>query len=157
MPALVIQTGSSGCTGAGKIAHRPLLADPVGNSTCSPRHSRRTVSIVSTITLAARRRSSPAASTKSVACQPDANETPTRPLDRLSTTDHSSAMRTGWCSGATTLPARTPTRSVTAATAAPVTAGFGYRPPNEWKWRSGVQTAAKPLASANRALSSSRR
>ena len=34
-------------------------------------------------------------SAKSFACQPDANERPTRPPERLSTTDHSSATRIG--------------------------------------------------------------
>ena len=38
---------------------------------------------------------------------------------------HSSAILAGWCSGATMLPARTPMVFVTAAAAAPVTAGFG--------------------------------
>ena len=50
---------------------------------------------------------------------------PTRPFEMLSTTAHSSATRSDECSGQTTLPARIPTRSVIAATAAPVTAGFG--------------------------------
>ena len=40
-------------------------------------------------------------------------------------TAHSSAMRAVWCSGATQLPARTLRFRVTAATAAPVTDGFG--------------------------------
>ncbi len=40
-------------------------------------------------------------------------------------TAHSSAMRAGWCRGATQDPARTPMFCVTAATAAPVTEGFG--------------------------------
>ena len=39
--------------------------------------------------------------------------------------------------------------------AALVIAALGYRPPNSWKWRSGVHTAAKPCVSANRAPSSS--
>ena len=38
---------------------------------------------------------------------------------------HSSAIRAGWCSGATQLPERTPIFFVTAATAAPVNAGLG--------------------------------
>ena len=72
-------------------------------------------------------RSSPAPSAKSLACQPDANDRPTRPSDRLSTTAHSSATRIGLCSGSTTLPARIWTCSVTTATAALVTAGFGIQ------------------------------
>lgn len=95
------------------------------------------------------------AKTKSLACQPDATEMPTRPPDRLSTRDHSSATRTGWWSGSTTLPARMATRFVTVATAAPTTEGLGYRPPKAWKWRSGVHTAAKPWVSANFAPSRS--
>ncbi len=86
--------------------------------------------------------------TKSLACQPEANDSPTRPPERLSTTAQSSATRIGSCSGNTTLPARICTRSVMVAMAALVTAGLGYRPPNAWKWRSGVQTASNPWASA---------
>ena len=36
---------------------------------------------------------------------------PTLPWERLSTMDHSSATRTGWCSGSTTLPPRRAMRS----------------------------------------------
>ena len=64
-------------------------------------------------------------SAKSLACQPEANESPTRPPERLSTTDHSSATRMGLCSGRTTEPARIWTFRVSTASAAPVTDGFG--------------------------------
>src|SRR6266481_6121975 len=67
---------------------------------------------------------------KSSACHPDARAIPTRPLERLSTTDHSSAMRIGLWSGRTTLPARISMRRVTAAIAALVTDGLGKIPPN---------------------------
>ncbi len=66
--------------------------------------------------------------TKSLGCQPEANETPTRPCEMLSTTAHSSATRIGWCSGSTQLPARICRRVVIAAIAALVTAGFGIEP-----------------------------
>jgi len=75
----------------------------------------------------------------------------------LSTTDHSSAMRMGLWSGSTTLPARSCTFFVMVATAALVSAGFGYKPPNAWKWRSGVQIAKNPWVSAKRAPSVSNR
>lgn len=64
-------------------------------------------------------------STKSSGCHPEAMASAARPLVRLSITAQSSAMRAGWCSGATQDPARTEMLRVTAATAAPVTAGFG--------------------------------
>nr|WP_240672362.1 hypothetical protein [Corallococcus coralloides] len=88
-------------------------------------------------------------------CQPVATDRPTRPWDRLSTTDHCSAMSSGSCSGNTTLPERRRRCFVTVARPAATTAGCGYRPPNEWKCRSGVHTAEKPFASANFAPSSS--
>ena len=65
------------------------------------------------------------AMTKSLGCQPDANDTPTRPCEMLSTKAHSSATRIGWCSGSTQLPARIFSRVVMAAMAALVTAGLG--------------------------------
>ena len=68
----------------------------------------------------------------------------TRPSERLSTNDHSSATRTGLCKGSTTDPARMPIRLVIIANAPAVTEGLGNMPPNVWKWRSGVQTAQKP-------------
>ena len=73
----------------------------------------------------------------------------TQPIRTVRLLHHSTgiaitATRIGWCSGSTTEPARIFTRSVTAAIAALVTDGFGYSPPNAWKCRSGVQTAAKP-------------
>jgi hypothetical protein len=90
----------------------------------SPRHSAWTVSTaLSTAALRSANRSG--ASTKSPWCQPGANEIPTRPPDRLSTTAHSSAIRTGSCSGATTLPARRCTFSVMVDSAAAATDGFG--------------------------------
>src|SRR5690606_32566296 len=98
----------------------------------------------------------PGASRKSSGCHPEAAAIATRPPERLSTTDHSSAIRTGWCSGTTTLPARIPIRSVTAAIAAASTDGLGYRPPKSTKCRSGTQTAEKPCASPYRAHSISR-
>ena len=64
-------------------------------------------------------------STKSLGCQPDATEMPTRPLERLSTMLQASATRIGCSSGMTTEPARTLTFWVIAATAALVTAGWG--------------------------------
>lgn len=86
-------------------------------------------------------------STESPWCQPEAQEMPTRPAERLSTADHSSAIRIEWWSGPTTPPARIATRSVATASAAPITSGFGHRPPKERKCRSGVQTATKPCSS----------
>lgn len=67
--------------------------------------------------------------------------------------DHSSAIRIGLCSAATTLPAISCTRPVAAARAACRTAGFGYSEPYSVKWRSGTQTLENPFASAKRALS----
>jgi hypothetical protein len=61
---------------------------------------------------------------KSSGCHPEATETPTRPPDRLSTTDHSSATRTGWWRGGPRFRPGSP-REVMAATAAPTTAGLG--------------------------------
>ena len=87
--------------------------------------------------------------TKSSGIHPEANERPTRPPERLSTTDHSSAIRIAECSGATTLPDRICKCFVIIARAAPVTEGFGYNPPNAWKCRSGVQMAVKPFSSPN--------
>lgn len=78
---------------------------------------------------------------------------PTRPPDRLSTTDHSSATRIGSCSGRTTEPALILIRSVSRARTAASTAGLGKRPPKEWKCRSGSQTELKPRSSAKRAVS----
>ena len=62
---------------------------------------------------------------KSSGFQPDANDIPTRPFERLSTTDHSSVSRSGLCSGMTTLPAMRRTREVSRAMAACSVAGLG--------------------------------
>jgi hypothetical protein len=156
LPAEVTQYGNSFCTGRGSVRSSTGLPSGPSKATVSPRHNLRTTSMLRNITFLLSAKL-PGISAKSFGCQPEANEMPTRPLEMLSTTDHSSATRAGWCSGSTTLPARMPTCSVTAATAAPATAGFGYRPPNAWKWRSGVHTAEKPFLSAYFAPSSSRR
>ena len=94
------------------------------NGTLSPRHSFLSVSASRNI-LALRSAKFAGAMAKSLGCHPDATETPTRPPERLSTTAHSSATRTGECNGRTTLPARICTRVVVAAIAALVTEGFG--------------------------------
>ena len=143
LPAEVTQYGRSFCTGRGRMPTSTSLPVAPGKLHFSPRHSLRTVSMLRSMMFLLSAKFS-GLSTKSFGCQPEANEMPTRPLEMLSTTDHSSATRSGWCSGSTTLPARILMRSVTAAMAAPATAGFGYRPPKAWKWRSGVHTAEKP-------------
>ncbi len=76
-----------------------------------------------------------------MACQPLATHIPARPPEMLSTTDHSSATRTGWCSGSTTEPAFSRTRLVRAASAAASTEGLGKSAPKELKWRSGNHRA----------------
>ena len=124
LPPAVIQTGGVACTGGGKIFTLISRPSPFIAVTGWPLHSVLIVSMPSA--MIARRFSKLAgASTKSLACQPDANERPTRPPDRLSTTDQSSAQRIGFCNGRTTLPALIEIRSVTIATAALVTAGLG--------------------------------
>lgn len=65
------------------------------------------------------------ARTKSFACHPEANATPTRPPDQVVDHHHSSATRTGFCSGRTTLPARSFTRSVSVESAERTTDGEG--------------------------------
>src|SRR3569833_543489 len=90
---------------------------------------------------------------KSSGFQPEAKEIPTRPPDKLSTIDHSSVMRMGLWSGATTLPALSCSRLVVAASAACRTAGFGSSEPNSVKCRSGTHKLEKPWLSAKRALS----
>ena len=156
LPAEAIHIGGSGWIGRGSVAICTSTPSPLIAGTVSPRHSRRTVSMWRTIT-ARRSAKSSGLKTKSLACQPEANDSPTRPPERLSTTAHSSATRIGSCNGSTTLPARIWMRSVIVASAAPVTAGLGYSPPNSWKCRSGVHTASKPCWSAKRAPSSSTR
>src|SRR5207253_5802434 len=94
---------------------------------------------------------------KSLAFQPEANDMSTRPPDRLSTIDHSSAIRNGSCKGSTTLPARNRIRRVSRASAACSTDGLGYKQPHRVKCRSGTQTLKKPCRSAYRALSTTSR
>ncbi len=123
-PAEVSHVGSSALTGRGCVRTSISSPAPLTRLTASPRQSARTVAMPSAST---RLRSAwlSGASTKSSASQPDANDTSARPPDSPSTTDHSSATRSGSCNGSTTLPARMAIRSVTAAMAAPVTAGLG--------------------------------
>jgi len=124
LPPAVIQIGGSGCTGGGNIETDTSRPSPLVAVTDSPRHRLRMVSMP--LAISARRSAKlSGASTKSLACQPEANERPTRPLERLSTTDQSSAQRIGLCRGSTTLPARIWMRSVTIATAVLVMAAFG--------------------------------
>ena len=125
LPAVVTQIGSSAETGRGCVTTANGLPEAVGNSTASPRQSRRRVSIASIIAVLLAGGVFSGRSTKSSGCQPEAMARAARPFVRLSMTAHSSAMRATWCSGATQLPARTPRFFVTAATAAPVTEGFG--------------------------------
>ena len=124
VPLAVTQMGGSRWIGGGYILTWISRPSPLVACTASPRQSARTVSIPRAIT-SRRSWKLPGASAKSFACHPDANESPTRPPDRLSTTDHSSAQRIGLCRGKTTLPARIATRRVMTARAAPVSDGFG--------------------------------
>ena len=75
----------------------------------SPRQSRRTVSMPLEHHVACASAKFSGARTKSFGV-PAGGERDARPgrRERLSTTDHSSATRIGWCSGSTTLPARMP-------------------------------------------------
>ena len=148
LPAVVIHTGSSLWIGRGNVFTATSSPSGPGNETASPRHKRRTWSSASIISFL-RFSNESLRITKSSGIHPEANEIAARPLERLSTTDHSSAIRTGLWSGATTLPERSCTFLVIIASAALVTDGFGYRPPKLWKCRSGVQTAVKPCSSAN--------
>ena len=68
-------------------------------------------------------------SAKSLGCQPAAKDMPTRPLERLSTSDQSSARRIVLCSGETQLPARIWMSLVMVAIAALLTTGLGNKPP----------------------------
>src|SRR6185369_13869577 len=124
LPPAVIQIGGDGWTGGGKILTLISRPSPLVAGTDSPRQSARIVSMPSAIT-ARRFTKFSGARAKSLACQPEANESPIRPFDRLSTTDQSSAHRIGLWSGSTTLPARMLMRSVTIATAALVMAALG--------------------------------
>jgi hypothetical protein len=124
LPAVVTQIGNSRDTGRGWVA-RTRLAVRVGkfHRLAAPQAAH--LSIASNIAGLLAGGVFSGRSTKSSGCQPEAMASPARPLVRLSITAHSSAMRAGWCSGATQDPARTPMLRVTAATAAPVTDGFG--------------------------------
>src|SRR5581483_4232422 len=140
---IVSQNGSSRCFGIGTSLTLVFSPLPDLNDNDSPRHNLRTTSIPSSIM---RRRSSyeSGAKTKSLGCQPEAKDIPTRPWDKLSTIAHSSATLTGLCNGITTLPARMLRRCVSLAIAAAKTEALGEKPPNESKWRSGIQMAEKP-------------
>ena len=85
--------------------HVDGLAQRAREGDASPRHRRRTTSMLASISFL-RLAKAAGAMTKSLGCQPDANDTPTRPCEMLSTKAHSSATRIGWCSGSTQLPAR---------------------------------------------------
>ncbi len=122
---MVSQIGSSGATGRGWVSTSTGWPGFQGKDTFSPRHRRRIWSIAAYIAVLFAGGAFSGRSTKSSGCQPEAMPRPARPFVRLSITAHSSAMRAGWCRGATTLPERTSRFLVTAATAAPVTAGFG--------------------------------
>ena len=124
LPAEAIQIGGRDWMGRGSTLTSIILPAPFGTEIDSPRHSLSTVSIDSFIT--SRRRSKlPGINAKSFACQPEANERPTRPPDNWSSTAQSSATRRGLCRGNTMLPARSCTREVMVESAAVVTAGFG--------------------------------
>ncbi len=153
-PAIVTQIANVLETGLGWVTTACILPSWRGNSTASPTHNLRKILIVSYIDFLLLGGVFSGRKTKSSGCQPAAIPRPARPSVRLSITAHSSAIRAGWCKGATQLPERTPIFFVTAAIAAPVTEGLGYGPPKAWKWRSGVQTAQNPALSANRAPSS---
>ncbi|CAM4176972.1 hypothetical protein COSO111634_34450 [Corallococcus soli] len=124
LKAAVIHTGSSACTGRGRMATSTSTPAPLVRRTVPPFHSARTSSTPRR-TASGRWWKFWGAKTKSFAFQPVAKDTPARPLERLSMTDHSSATRSGSCSGNTTLPARMDTRSVTMASAALVAVGLG--------------------------------
>ena len=125
LPAVVTQIGSSFDTGRGCVTTPCMPPAAVGYSTASPAQSLRRSAIACIIAGLLWGGAFSGRSTKSSGCQPLAMASPARPLVRLSMTAHSSAIRAGWCRGATQLPARTLMLWVTAATAAPVTEGFG--------------------------------
>ena len=124
LPAAVIQTGISFCTGRGSVRVSTRLPFGPGKATASPRHRRRTMSMRAIIS-SCRLANASGIRMKSFGCQPEAKEMPTRPFEMLSTKAQSSATRTGWCSGITQLPARICTREVMPAMAALVTTGLG--------------------------------
>ena len=124
LPAEAIHMGGRGRIGLGSTLTSISSPAPFLTLIFSPAHRRSTVSMDSCIT--SRRRSKFSGfRTKSLTCQPLANERPTRPCEMLSTTAHSSATRIGSCRGITTLPARSSTLLVIDAIAADVTAGLG--------------------------------
>ena len=128
LPAVVTQTGSSGCTGRGSVRTCDGLAVAVRRtSTASPRQSRRTV-LDAARTSRCLRVGEVLGAQHEVVRLPAGRRTtmPTRPFERLSTTAHSSAMRAGMVQRQHAAAGADRRRaSVTAATAAPVTAGFG--------------------------------
>ncbi len=144
---MVIQIGNSGCLGIGNSLTSISLAEPSRTRRGSPRQSAWICSIRWNISSRWLPNAS-GANTKSFGCQPEAQAMPTRPCERLSTIDHSSATRTGWCSGSTTLPARSSMCEVSRASAALNTDGLGESPPKAWKCRSGSHSEEKPRASA---------
>ncbi|CAM5414597.1 hypothetical protein SALBM135S_04076 [Streptomyces alboniger] len=151
LPTTAVYIGGASWTGRGK-SRRSASPAPVVRRSGSPRHNCRTCSTCSYISsLWEPKRSGK--KTKSLACQPLAQPMPTRPPERLSTIDHSSATRIGSCSGSTTEPALMRTRSVSRTSAAASTTGLGKSPPKEWKCRSGIHREWKPLRSAKRAVS----
>src|SRR5258708_39871611 len=115
--------------GGGRVGTLPSCWLGPGKRIVPAGHRRRTISIPRNI-VSLRVAYCSGCSTKSLGCQPAANEIPTRPPEMLSTTDHSSAIRMGLCNGDTQLPARRPIDFVIDARAALVTEGFAYNPPN---------------------------
>ncbi len=152
MPTTAVNIGGRSCTGRGNSRIAVSLPSPTVRLRASPRHSARMSASCSNIVSLWRPNRS-GKKTKSLAFQPLAQPMPTRPPERLSTIDHSSATRIGSWSGRTTEPALMRTCSVSRARAAASTAGLGNRPPKEWKCRSGIQSEWKPWVSAKRAVS----
>ena len=91
LPPAVIQIGGVGWTGGGKILTLISRPSPLVAGTDSPRHSAPDRLDAAAGITAWRLAKFSGARAKSLACQPEANDSPTRPFDRLSTTDHSSA------------------------------------------------------------------
>src|SRR3990167_8432576 len=98
LPAVVTQIGNSFETGRGWVT-TPKLPSAVGNSTVSPRQSRRICSVAANMAALLCGGVFSGRSTKSSGCQPLATASPARPFVRLSITAQSSAIRAGWCSG----------------------------------------------------------
>ena len=124
LPADAIQIGGRVWIGRGSTVTSIVSPAPFVTDTLSPRQRRSTVSIDSAMT-SRRRAKFSGMKAKSLACQPDAKDSPTRPPDNWSITAQSSATRSGLCNGSTMLPARRCTRDVMVESAAVVTAGFG--------------------------------